>query len=347
MQDSIAQRVAQTLAPHLSVTGRVKSPSPTENAEAYQLYTKGFYNQLRRDRDGLPAAVEAYEAAVLLDPGYVEAWGGLSRVLAAQGAFGTKPPMSVFPRAKEAALKAVQLDPDSGEAHAALAHVLAVFDHQYKLAAEHYAIAKRLQPAVPEFYLLSSINQAALGHVDESVAEARRALELEPASLLFRANLGMLLYFARSYGEAESQLRRVVELQPRFDHARNFLGRTLLAKGDTAGALQQFGARINPSPGSYSDPGRTLALSGRGAEARQEMIRLRELGAQGFGVNYDLALIHAALGEKRQACEALDASIADRSAFVSMMQLDPAVDSLRTEPCFAEISHRLYGDPRR
>lgn len=350
LQDSIVERVAQTLTPHLSANAKAAvqpRPKPTENAEAYQHYTEGFYNQLRRDKDGLPRAVQEYEAALLLDPGYVQAWGGLSRVLAAQGVFGTAPPMSVYPRAREAALKAVELDPESGEAQLALGHVLAVYDQNFKLAEQHYAIAKRLDPTVPEFYLLSSINQAALGHVDASLAEARHALELEPASLLLRANLGMLLYFARSYDEAEQQLRRVVELQPRFDHARNFLGRSLLAKGDVAGALQQFSARINTSPGSNTDPGRAFAMQGRKREAEGEIERLRKLGARGFGVNYDLALIHAALGESARACQELGAAITDWSSFVGMMQLDPGLDSLRNEPCFAEVSHRLYDDPRR
>jgi len=348
VQDSITARVAQTLAPHLTAgTALAHVPKPTENAEAYRLYTEGFYNHQRRDRDGLPEAVKNYEAALLLDPGYVQAWGALSRALAAQGVFGTKPPMSVFPRAKEAALKAVQLDAESADAHAALAHVLAVYDQQFKLADEQYAIAKRLDPTVPEFYLLSSINKAALGQIDEGVAEARRALDLEPASLLFRANLGMLLYFARSYDEAETQLRRVIALQPRFDHARNFLGRTLLAKGDVAGALAQFAARINPSPGSNTDPGRAFAVAGRRPEAQQEIVRIRKLGAQGLGVSYDLAVIHAALGETEPACAALNAALTDHSTFLATMQLDPAMDPLRANPCFAETSHKLYADPRR
>ncbi|MGH8238527.1 MAG: winged helix-turn-helix domain-containing tetratricopeptide repeat protein, partial [Steroidobacteraceae bacterium] len=315
VQDSIAERVMTTLAPQLSAAGTLaKRPRPTENAEAYQLYASGFYNQQRRDMNGLPAAVEKFEAALVLDPGYVQAWGALSRTLAAQAAFGTKPPSAVLPRAKQAALRAVELDPSSGEAQAAFAHVLNVYERQFKQAAEHYSLAKRLSPEVPEVFLLSSMNEAQLGHVERSLAEARHALEMEPASLLLRANLGMLLYFARSYDDAEVQLERVVELLPTFDHAQNFLGRTLLAKGDIDGARLHFAARSNVSPGSYANPGWTDALAGRTAQARAEIDRLLQLAAEGFGVHYDLATIHAALGEKRLACKALDAAIRDGSS---------------------------------
>jgi tetratricopeptide (TPR) repeat protein len=248
----------------------------------------------------------------------------------------------VFPRAKEAALKAVELDPESAEAQAALAHVLAVYDRKYKEAEEHYTLAKRLGPTTPEFYLLSSINDANLGRTQDALTEARQALAIEPASLLFSTNLGMLLYFNRSYDEAETVLRRVVELQPRFDHARNFLGRTLVAKGDIAGALAQFAGRSNPTPGSRTDPARVYALANRRAEALGELEKVQAQGAQGFGVNYDLATIYIALGDKARACQALDASFLDRSAFLGFLRLDPAMDALRAEPCFANVVHKLY-----
>ena len=341
VQDSIAERVMRTLAPQLSSAAQPTRPRPTDNAEAYQLYLSGFYQQQRRDIDGLPMAVEKFEAAILMDPGYAQAWGALSRALAAQAVFGTQPPMAVFPRAKETALKAVELDPDSAEAQAALAHVLAVYDRKFREAEQHYTLAKRLSPNTPEFYLLSSINQASLGRPQEAIAEAKRALEIEPASLLFNTNLGMLLYFNRSYDEAETVLRRVVELQPRFDHARNFLGRTLLARGDLDGALAQFAARSNPTPGSRTDPARAYAIAGRPAEALEEIGKVRAQGAQGFGVNYDLATIYTALGDKTQACQALEAALLDRSAFLGFLQLDPGLDALRSEPCFAQVARKV------
>lgn len=348
VQDSIAERVAGTLAPHLSPTlAQRRKTRRTENADAYQLYTQAFYNQQRRDKDGLPDAVRDYEAALLLDPGYVDAWGGLSRTLAVQGVFGRKPPATVFPRAREAALKALNLDPESAEAHAAFAHMLVVYDREFKLADEHYSIAKRLNPGVPEFYLLSSLNKVNLGHMDRAISEARRALELEPASLLFRSNLGMMLYLNRNYDEAERELRRVIQLQPQFDLARGLIGNILVARGDYRGALEQFSARVNPTPGGSAEPGRTFALMGRRNDALEEIARLRKRGAEGFAVNYELAIIHAALGDAPSACKAMRAAVADHISYVGNMQVDPSLDPLRTEPCFAEIAHQLYADPHR
>jgi serine/threonine-protein kinase len=346
VQDSIAERVMIALAPRLSAADtRPRSPRPTDNTEAYQLYLSAYYNQTRRDLDGLPAAVEQYEAALLQDPGYVDALSGLSRALMAQGTFGTRPPMSVFPRAKEVALKAVRYDENSAAAQAALAHVLVQYDQKYAEAATHYALAMELAPKNAEILLLSSINQMQLGNVTESLLQARRAVALEQQGLLFRTNLGMLLYVAHSFDEAEATLWPVVKLQPRFDHAQNILGLTLLAKGDVAGALARFAKRANPTPGSYANPGLAYAIAGRKQEARAEIDRLKTLASQGFGVSYALATIHAALGEKRLACEALESALLDRST--GFLSMDPAIDPLRSEPCFAKVSSQFYPGPGR
>ena len=72
---------------------------------------------------------------------------------------------------------------------------------------------------------------------------------------------------------------------------------------------------------------------------------MKALGTKGFAVNYDLATIYTALGDKAQACQALDAAFLDRSAFLGVLQLDPAMDTLRAEPCYAAIAHKLYGTP--
>jgi hypothetical protein len=63
-------------------------------------------------------------------------------------------------------------------------------------------------------------------------------------------------------------------------------------------------------------------------------------------VNYNIATIYAALGDKQRGCESLAAGLRDASVG-GFMQLDPGMDPLRTESCFAEVSHALYADPRR
>jgi tetratricopeptide (TPR) repeat protein len=160
--------------------------------------------------------------------------------------------------------------------------------------------------------------------------------------MVFSTNLGMLEYYARDYDEAIVELRRVIELQPDSDHAHRILGRALLQQGDIAGALEHFNSRSYPSPGSFGDLGRAYAAARRLPEARAEIEKLDQLGRQGFGVSYDVATIYALLNELGPACDALRRALEDYSQMLGYLRVDPAIDGLRGEPCYADVFRRLY-----
>jgi tetratricopeptide (TPR) repeat protein len=287
-------------------------------------------------------AIHDFEAALRADPHYVRAWSALANALVVQGVFGMRPPQSVFPRAKAAALKAMELDPQSAEAHHALGHVLTQYERRFIEADEHYRTSIRLNGNDATAYMRMAINHAHLGRLQDAVAEMRHARYLEPTTIIFSANVGMMQYYARAYDEAIAELRRVIELQPDFDHAHRLLGRALLQKGDVAGALEQFSSRAQPTPGSFGDLGRAYAAARRLPEARAEIDRLHELGSRGFGVSYDVATIYASLDEIGSACDALRKALDDHSQMLGYLQVDPAIDRLRSEQCYADVYSRLH-----
>jgi Flp pilus assembly protein TadD len=90
-----------------------------------------------------------------------------------------------------------------------------------------------------------------------------------------------------------------------------------------------------------SNLGRAYALAGRSDAARAEIARLAELGAQEFGVRYDTALVHAALGEREPALAALEAALDDHSQMIGFLNVDPGFDGLRDEPRFRAVVQRL------
>lgn len=342
IQDSIAARVTEALRPTLH--GTVRPPGRrTHHLGAYQAYIAGLFNQLRRDIDGLPAAVSSYQAAIEADPGYVRAWAGLSVSLAVQAVFGTQPPKAVFLRAKEAALHAVSLDPGSPDALGALGHVLVQYERKFVEGQHYYRRALERDPHNAQLLLWSSINHAYLGRVDAAVEEIRRAIDIEPRTLAFSAILGMLLYYRRSFDEAIDQLQHLIAIEPQFDQARTYLGKAWVQKGRPDLALDHFRARVRTAPGSFGDLARAHALAGSERLALQELEKLRELGAAGFGVHYDIAAVYVALGNIPAACEALKLALADHSQLIGFLQVDPAMDALRAQPCYTDVSRRLYG----
>ena len=72
----------------------------------------------------------------------------------------------------------------------------------------------QLNPSyAPAHGIYASVLTAA-GRSDESIAEAKRAIELDPLGAETRAHLGDAYYYARRYTDAIQQYRRALELHP-------------------------------------------------------------------------------------------------------------------------------------
>src|SRR2546426_10568241 len=65
---------------------------------------------------------------------------------------------------------------------------------------------------------------AALGRVDEALAEIKRSEALDPVSPLLQANTAMILYFGGRYDQAIEQLHRTLELDSSYVVAQWGLG---------------------------------------------------------------------------------------------------------------------------
>jgi TolB-like protein/DNA-binding winged helix-turn-helix (wHTH) protein/Tfp pilus assembly protein PilF len=340
LQDAVARKVVAALAVQLSddEARRVTRPA-TRNMAAYQHYVSGLYLWQRR----VPEAAAQFEAALAEDPQYAQAWSGLAGALASQAVYGYAPPQAVFPRAKQAALRALELDPELAQAHAALAHVLVQYERRYWEGEQEYLRALSLDPLDATTWMRLALVRAMLGRLDDAQADMTRARDLEPMNLGYATNLGLILYLKRNYESAAQELNRVLQLDPAADPARALLGRVRLAQGDAAGAIAEFRRQQRPVPGGDGDLGRAYAASGQVAEAHAEIERLRQRGSEGFGVAYDMAGIHAALGEIPAACEALQRSVDDHSQLLGLLGSDPAMDPLRDQPCFDTVRRQLLG----
>jgi tetratricopeptide (TPR) repeat protein len=185
-----------------------------------------------------------------------------------------------------------------------------------------------------------------MGRTEEALTEARRAQELEPSNLAFSANVGSVLYYSRQYDAATAHLTRLLVLVPTFDDARSIIGRARRHQGNVDAALAQFEARSRTSPGSFGDIGRAYAVAGRRSDADAEIEKLRAKSLQGFGVEYDIAGIHALLGEFGPACAALAQALHDHSQMIGALPLDPDFDGMREQKCLADVTRELHY-PRR
>ena len=97
---------------------------PTNNVRAWQLYINARYHWERKTAESFRRAVEYYEAAEKLDPGFALAAVGQADSWAVLGVYNVIPPADAFARASAAGERALRLAPDLPEAVATMGHIM-------------------------------------------------------------------------------------------------------------------------------------------------------------------------------------------------------------------------------
>jgi TolB-like protein/DNA-binding winged helix-turn-helix (wHTH) protein/Flp pilus assembly protein TadD len=342
VQESLAEQVVRGLALELSPEQRVRlARRDTVDRDAWQLYLNGRYQFRLRTEAGLLKALDFYEAATRHDPAFALPRAGIADVLSFQGVFGMRPPEAVFPRADFEAQLAAELDQELAEAFLSLGHVKVQFYRMWREGERLYRHSLSLRPEQARGKLLLANCLMIQGRIEEALAESRRSHTMEPADVTFAANLGMLLMFSRKLDLAYEHLTGLFGTTPDSPLPRHHLARLHILRGEPLQAIALLENYEGRAPGAFSNLGRAYALAGRTSAARAEIGRLNALGAKGFGVGFDAALIHAALGEKEAALTALELGLRDFSQMMLFLNSEPGLDSLRDEPRFRAVVARL------
>jgi len=173
-----------------AVTRRNDPAEAARNPEVYELFGRGRMFLLSHSMFDVPKAIEAFEAAVELDPGYGAAHAGLALAYCAQASMRAVPPSEAYGKAKTAALRALAMDPGCADAQAALGAVL--FFSEWNWAAAERSLQRALasraarQPnSFPAMQLAVFYGEA--GNRDAAFRHLERAIEDHDPSLVHLA----------------------------------------------------------------------------------------------------------------------------------------------------------------
>jgi TolB-like protein/DNA-binding winged helix-turn-helix (wHTH) protein/Tfp pilus assembly protein PilF len=349
VQEEIAREVTDKLRLRLaSVEEKRLTAHVTENAEAYQLYLKGRYHWNKRTPDGIQKAIESFQQAIEKDPGYALAYAGLADCYHVPA--NPLPPRKKMPLAKAASMKALQLDDTLVEAHTSLARVLFVYDWDWLAAEKEFKRAIELNSRYAPAHQWYGGYLTATGRFREADAEKKRALELEPLSLIVNFEVGLAFYFSRNYNQAIDQFQKTLELDANFPPPNTFLAAAFEQKGMLKEATTAFQKAITITQGpartqATAGLGYVYAVSGRKAEARKILAELQSLSEHSYVPATDMALICAGLGDKDKAFAWLDKAYEEHSFSLSNLKVEPRFDPLRSDPRFADLL-RSIGFPQ-
>jgi len=344
LQAQIANDVSRRLQANFSTGNREKlNRRSTTNADAYLLYLKGRYQTAKYTKDGLAKGREYFDQAIAIDPRYALAYDGIADnyIAAADWFMASK---EALPRAGAAAKKALQLDDTLAEAHASLATVHWWFDWDWRAAEIEFKRAIQLNPNDARAHQFYGWFLLTLGQYDAGIAENKRAQQLDPLSVETNALLGQTLCFARRYDEAIQQLRSTIDMDANYWLAHSVLGRSYEQQGKLTEAIAEFQRAFELEkdvPENYAMLAHGYALAGRTSEAGKLLEQMQEMSTRRHVPPYNIAVVYAGLGDKNQAFAWLERAYADRSFYLTWLKYDPQLDSLRSDPRFADLMRRV------
>jgi tetratricopeptide (TPR) repeat protein len=291
-------------------------------------------------------AVEQFQAAISKDPAYALAYAGLADAYVLLPGYSAASPAESLPQAKAAALKALEIDPTLAEAHTSLAMTLYAYDLDFAGSADAFEKAIALNPNyATAHHWYSNTTLATLEQWDRMLQIAKRALELDPLSLIIHTDYAVAFINVRRYDEAIAELRKALQLDPRFAYAHLVLGQALQFAGDLEGAIVEYtvAAELVPDDSSIAAYlAQAHARAGQTEQARRALTHLTESAKKRYVSRYSFAILHLGLGDKATATEHLERAFDERAGTdLGWLHVEPLFDELRGYPPFDALVRKV------
>ena len=314
----------------------------TDNNEAYQLYLKGRFYFARRTDEDIRRSIELFQQAIKLDPKFALAYVGVAESYNVMPSYPYMSPNEANPFAKAAVAKALEIDPDLPEAHTVAGMIAATYDWDWVKAEREFKRSLELDANLAiTHYRYAWVYLSPLGRHDEAIAEMRRAMELEPLSLVQGANFAAVYLYARQFDKALDQARKTYDLDPNLVTSQNWMCHSLDVNGMYAESLAISEKAALSNRSLEAALGYAYAKGGRRQEAEAVLKQWKEIEKTKYVSNYWMAVVHVALGEKDGAFAELEKAYQAHDWFLQRLKVDPFMDSLRNDPRFADLVKRV------
>jgi TolB-like protein/Tfp pilus assembly protein PilF len=216
MQTEIVEAIAQQLKANLTPQeSRQLAAMPTTDLAAYTAYLTGKHQADIQSVESMHQAIDSFNLAAKLDPGFALAYVGLADAYLALGAyfFGGLPTDESNALAEPPLVKALELDGNLGQAFASLGF-LRQQQGNLQAAEQAYDQAISLQPNYSSVLRQYGGLRWQQGRREEALQFFQQALTLDPYSAPVNFGIARILDESGNFEEAMERYLLAVEIEP-------------------------------------------------------------------------------------------------------------------------------------
>jgi TolB-like protein/DNA-binding winged helix-turn-helix (wHTH) protein/Flp pilus assembly protein TadD len=339
VEDDVAKAVAREIRVRLTSQqqGDLARSHPV-NPEAFDAYLQGYhFFQGRTDKDA-DIAAKYFERATKLDPFYALAWAWLSRARNWQANEGLINMEEGRRLAREAVERALSLNPSLAFAHAQMGRIKQQVDYDWAGANASFQRAVALEPGNPEHLSLAALSAVCFGRFDEALRFNRQAIDLDPLNAGSWESLAEHEYMMGELDQSEADSRKALEVNPGHFSSPINLSQIYLLQGRPQDALPEI-EHVHIAANRAHLYALTYYALGRKKESdaalRELMMKYRANHA------FEIATIYAFRNQPDEAFEWLDRAFAQRDPSLMVTKMEPLLKSLHSDPRFAAHLKKL------
>lgn len=336
IQDEITQSIASALRIRLSP----ETPGPrqrTPNLKAYRLYLEARDLFMRMAPGALERFKECLENAIADDPNFALPYGLLGIYYTMLGNLGIRRAPEVIPLARAVEQMALRVDPLLPEAHGILA-VCEDSDYRWAAAEKEWALAlARVPPSHDVCFWHGNHHLLPMDRIKEAIDAMAPAVQNDPLNHLYRQLYALGLCNAGRWDEAETEIRRILDVDEGFPPALGTLGSIFAQRGQWNEALPLSRRAYDAMPWTpyMGQLAAVLVATGHDDEAAPLLDRLA--GGREVGGSAGLSIFHALRGNPGLAAQYAEQTIDEKyPPFIRV-----AGPLLRNTPAWPDLMKRM------
>lgn len=314
IQREIAEKITHSLSIQLLPAHSGASAVSPVNLESHDKYLLGLHALGEGTRESENRAIQYFQEAIAKDPNDARLYAALAQTYHASLTYYSSP-AEVMPRAKEAALRALELDPNLAAAHVTLGNVRLLFEWNWAAAEKEYHRALDINPNSPEAQLGYATYLATLGRFDEALSRVQQAYLYDPLALESRNEALWIYYFSGRMPETIEQARKTIELEPAAGLPYAILSMAYARMDQRAETTQaaENAMRFADSPSVITTAASALARVGQGGQAKQFLAKALEQAKERYVCRFLVAAAYTELSEEEKAFDSLEQAFLQRS----------------------------------